>query len=39
MANSFPDLAIEVLKQAPKPLMYQEAGESGKQLFRHNGCQ
>lgn len=32
MANSFLDLAIEVLKQAPKPLTYQEVWELGKQL-------
>ena len=32
MANSFLDLAIEVLKKAPKPLTYQEVWELGKQL-------
>lgn len=32
MANSFLDLAIDVLKKAPKPLTYQEIWELGKQL-------
>jgi hypothetical protein len=32
MANSFLDLAIEVLKQASKPLTYQEVWELVKQL-------